>query len=499
MRIRRSVTVLAACAGLALVAGCSGNEVESGAGAPKAAGGARSDAAPRGTVTPGTAAPEEAPPVDARETPRSTFALDVDTASYSYARQRIRAGTLPDAATVRPEEFVNAFRQDYPEPSGSGFTVTADGARLPGGDTRLLRVGLRTRGEDASTRRDAALTFAIDTSGSMADEGKLDLVKDALHTLVRQLRPTDTVAIVAYADEPRVLRSATPARDRGALDAAIDDLSADGGTDLGSGVAAAYRVARDGYRKGATNRVVLLSDGLANQGDTDSRTILRKVSDSAGNGITLLCVGVGGDYGDALMEQLADHGHGMAVYVGDRAEARRVFTTELPANLDVRARAAKAQVTFDPKQVERYRLIGFDDRRLAADDFRDDSVDGGWVGPGHSVTALYEVTLAPGASGRVAEARVRWQDPASGRASESARTVSVSDVDGPLADAAPRLRADRAVAAFAEWLRAGRYAEGVQPDALASAVDAAARSTEDPQLRELAGLIRTAATLSPVR
>lgn len=492
MRFARHVTIMAVLAGLVLVAGCDtagrNESVADGGVAPRAPAGATPGA-------PGTGGTGEAGPVDARTTPTSTFALDVDTASYSYARQRIGAGSLPDPSTVRPEEFVNAFRQDYPEPAGSGFGMTADGARLPGSGTRIMRVGLQTRGEDATARRDAALTFAIDTSGSMADEGKLDLVRDALHTLVRRLRPTDRVAIVAYADEPRVLRDLTPVRDRDALDGAIDDLSADGSTDLGSGVRTAYRVAREGYRDGATNRVILLSDGLANQGDTDSRTILRKVSVQAGRGISLLCVGVGGDYGDALMEQLADHGHGMAVYVGDRAEARRAFSTQLPANLQVRARAAKAQVEFDPARVRRYRLIGFDDRRLAADEFRDDHVDGGWVGPGHSVTALYEVTLAPGASGRVATARVRWQDPESDRAREADRTVTVSDVDGSMADAAPRLRADRAVAAFAEWLRGGRSAEGVRPADLADTVDAAAASTGDARLAELAKLIRKASTL----
>jgi Ca-activated chloride channel family protein len=492
MRIVRSVTVVSALAGLALVAGCSGP------GGNRSSAGA--DSAPRKVTgatpaTTGTARPGAAPPVDARTTPKSTFALDVDTASYSYARRQLTAGSLPDPSTVRPEEFVNAFRQDYAQPAGSGFSVTTDGAKLPDSGTRIMRVGLQTRSEDAATRRDVALTFAIDTSGSMDYDGKLGLVKDALHTLIRQLRPSDRVAIVAYADEPRVLRELTAVSDRNALDDAIDELSASGSTDLGSGVETAYRVARDGYRKGATNRVILLSDGLANQGDTDSKTILDKVSDQAGRGITLLCVGVGGDYGDALMEQLADHGHGMAVYVGDQAEARRTFTTELTANLTVRARAAKAQVEFDPKRVRSYRLIGFDDRRLAADDFRNDAVDGGWVGPGHSVTALYEVTLRPKASGRVATARVRWQDPKSDEAKEAARTVSVSDLDGALADAAPRLRADRAVAAFAEWLRGDRYASDVRPESLASTADAAADATEDAQLRELATLIRTAAKL----
>ncbi len=431
--------------------------------------------------------------MSAARQPKSTFALDVDTASYHFTGERLRAGALPDRTTIRPEEFVNSFRQDYAQPAGAGFTVGTDGARLPGStDTRLLRIGLQTRGEAPAERRNAALTIAVDVSGSMADSGKLDLVKDALHTMLGQLRDADEVALVAYSDEPRVLQPLTPVRNRGALGRAIDRLEPSGGTDLGSGVQAAYRVARQGYRHGATNRVVLLSDGLANQGDTSAKTILGKVSEQAGKGISLLCVGVGGDYGDALMEQLADHGHGMAVYVADRSEARRVFVDQLPANLDVRARDAKAQVTFDPRQVRSYRLIGFDDRRLSSDAFRDDTVDGGWIGPGHSVTALYEVRLAPGAAGRVAEARVRWHDPDNGRATETAHTVSVADLAGALASGPPRLRVDYAAGYFAEVLLGSRYADHVRLASLASTVDAAARGSEDADLRDLAKLIRTA-------
>lgn len=490
----RMVVPLATLAGLALLAGCSAGSPGSAdkasgarAAAPEATGGAR-DGRKAGAQ----------PPVDARKQPKSTFALDVDTASYTYARAQLRQGRLPSAGNIRPEEFVNAFRQDYPEPSGSGFTVTTDGARLPGGDgTRLLRVGLQTRGESPANRRDAALTFVIDTSGSMSDTGKLDLVQDALHQLIGQLRPTDRVAIVACADDARVVRSMTPVSDAAALGEAVDSLSADGGTNLGAGITTGYRVARDGFRVGATNRVVLLSDGLANQGDTDADSILRTVSDEAGKGISLLGVGVGNDYGDAMMERLADHGNGMVVYVSDRAEARKVFVEDLPANLEVRARDAKAQVTFDPDAVASYRLIGFDDRRLGADDFRDDSVDGGWIGPGHSVTALYEVHLTAHASGRVGEAVVRWHDPDSGKAAERKRTVTVADLDPDLATAAPRLRADHAIAYFAELLRGSRYAHGVTYKSLRREAGAVAKRLEDSDLTELAKLIKVAAELAP--
>jgi Ca-activated chloride channel homolog len=489
----RRVWIVVALAGLGLVvSGCGGGS-SSGTSDAKSGGGqavAPGEPAPAGTNT-----NSDAQQYRADENPTSTFALDVDTASYGYAQERLDAGQLPDPSTVRPEEFVNAFRQDYPEPDGNGFTVTADGARLPGDDgTRLLRIGLQTRGESPETRRDAALTFVIDTSGSMGDTGKLDLVKDALHDLVSQLRPTDRVAIVAFSDEPHVLRSMTPASNQAALDDAIDELSADGSTNLGAGMQTGYKVARAGYRDGATNRVVLLSDGLANQGETSAKAILSTVSDEAGKGISMLGVGVGSDYGDALMEQLADHGNGMVVYVSSRAEARRVFIEDLPANLDVRARDAKAQVRFDSDTVDSYRLIGFDDRRLSSDDFRDDSVGGGWIGPGHSVTALYEVRLAPGATGHLATAAVRWHDPSTGEAAETSQQIAVPDLAPSLSGAAPRLRADHAAAYFAELLR-GENVPGVTLASLADEADAAAGATEDSDLTELARLIRVAAGL----
>lgn len=495
VRLRHAASALTVLTGLYLLTGCAGG----GPGNAPAAGsnGARAPSTERGPLDRSKrSSAGEAPPSRTADQPRSTFALDVDTASYSHARQSLRAGQLPDPSSIRPEEFVNSFRQDYRQPPGAGFTVTADGAVLPDRPgTRLLRVGLQTRGETAANRRDAALTFAVDVSGSMAEPGKLQLVKDALHQALGQLRPNDRIAIVSFNAEARVLRAMTPVRDRGAIGRAIDELGAGGGTNLGAGVRTAYRVARDGFRVGATNRVVLLSDGLANQGDTEAAPILRTVSHQAGKGISLLCVGVGGDYGDAMMEQLADHGNGLARYVADRDEARRVFVDDLPANLDVRARDAKAQVTFDPEQVRTYRLIGFDDRRLADEDFRNAAVDGGWIGPGHSVTALYEVRLAPGAAGRVGEARVRWHDPDTGRVTEAASEISVGDLAAPLSAGSARLRVDYAAAYFAEALRGGRYAEKVDLPRLAATARAVSRRTEDPDVRELAQLIGVADTL----
>ncbi len=339
-----------------------------------------------------------APEVDAGREPQSTFAIDIDTASYNSPGARSSTATGPIPRTVRPEEFINYFRQDYPQPSGDGFTVAMDGARLPrsheaAGDLRLLRVGLQTRAEDAVSRPDAALTFVIDVSGSMAEPGRLDLVQDALHTLVDQLRDTDQVAIVAYESDARVLREMTPVRSRAALHGAIDDLAPGGSTNLEDGLVTGYRVARDGFVRGATNRVILLSDGLANVGNTTAEPILRQIREEAAKQIALLGVGVGSEYGDALMERLADEGDGFVSTSRSGTQARRLFVHRLPATLTVRALDAKVQVTFDPATVASYRLVGYENRLVAAEDFRNDRVDGGEVGPGHSVTALYVVRV----------------------------------------------------------------------------------------------------------
>jgi Ca-activated chloride channel family protein len=467
MKIMLAASALA----VALVAtGCAGGSDSAGQSNQGAGGSAPRRAVPGqgGAPAPGLAAPpkgdeqgkDQGEELNGTATSYlSTFALDVDTASYGFARRALTEGRLPEPATVRPEEFVNQLRQGYPEPDGNGFSITTDGGRLAatdGGDVRMLRIGLQSRRASQGARRDANLTFVIDTSGSMAEPGRLDLVKDALHTLVGRLRPSDKVAIVAYESEARMVRSMTPASDRRELDDAIDSLRPGSSTNLEAGVVLGYREARRNFRAGVTNRVILASDGLANAGDTDSAAILRKVSDEAAQGVSLLCVGVGSDYGDSLMEQLADNGNGRAVYVSERSRAREMFVRDLPATLELRARDAKAQVAFDSRQVDSFRLIGYDDRGLKAEDFRDDTVDGGEIGPGHSVTALYAVRLRPGATGHLGDVTVRWQDPDARQPQENGRTITVDDLAPDLwSTGSSRLRVDAAAAYFAELLRDG--------------------------------------------
>ncbi len=439
------------------------------------------------------------PEVEAAEQPNSTFAIDIDTASYGYARRQLQDGHSVDPETVRPEEFINAFPQGYRQPSGDGFAVTVDGSRAPAthegaGRYHLMRVGLQTRSENPADRRDAALTFVVDVSGSMAEPGRLDLVRDALHYLIDELRPTDRVAIVAYDSKAWVVREMTPASSKGALHGAVDELQPGDSTNLEAGLVTGYQVARAGLVNGASNRVILLSDGLANTGSTSAEVILEQIREAAAKQISLLGVGVGSEYGDALMEQLADEGDGFVVYVSEREQARRLFVDRLPATLAVRALDAKVQVSFDPATVSHYRLVGYDNRVLSEEDFRDDRVDGGEVGPGHSVTALYVVRLHEGASGHVADARVRWLDPQTRAPSENVVSVTVFDLDGAFASASPRLRVTYAAGFFAEVLRRSPYGEQVRLPDLAGIAQAAFEETDDDQVAELASLIALAST-----
>lgn len=441
-----------------------------------------------------------APEADPAENPKSTFAMDVDTASYDYARNLIGQGVAPAPDTIRPEEFINAFRHPYPQPDGAGFRITMDGARLPaghrvtpGGDTRLLRIGLQTRADDTATRKDARLTFVVDVSGSMADLGKLDVVKGALRAYAEQARPTDEIAIVTFSDQAQVLRAMSPVRDRAGLLDAVDQLSTSAGTDLERGLTRGYQEARAGFRDGATNRVVLVSDALANIGNTEASPILTQVREAAAKQITLLGVGVGNDYGDSLMEELADNGDGFTVYISGASEAREVFVNQLPAALPVRALDAKVQVTFDPKTVAGYRLVGYDNRRLAASEFRDDGVDGGEVMAGHSVTALYLVRLQPGAEGAVASTRLRWQDPGTRVTAESGANVTTDTLSGGYEDAAAGLQVCYVAGWFAEQLRHSEQAAEISRADLITLAESAAARAGDPAVTELAALIRRSA------
>jgi Ca-activated chloride channel family protein len=411
---------------------------------------------------------------------QSTFALDVDTASYAIARRYVDDGNLPDPASIRVEEFVNAFDQAYRAPEDQTFAIYADGAPSPflEPDETLLRVGVKAREVRNRERPDAALTFVIDTSGSMGMEDRLGLVQDALSYLVDRLGARDSVAIVTYGSSARVVLPPTSVRQAGDIRDAIDGLRPDGSTNAEAGLALGYRLAADNLLEGGINRVILASDGVANVGNTDPADILRRISWDASLGIQLVSVGVGmGNYNDVLMEQLADQGDGFYAYLNTVDDARQLFGEKLTSTLDTVALDARVQVDFNPDLVEAYRLIGYENRALPDDSFRDDRVDAGAIGAGHASTALYALRLTGegSRSERLATVSLRWTEPDTGRAIEIAQDVRAQDLASSFGRTPATFQLDALVAAAAEVLRASRWADGYSMRDVAAAADGIAR------------------------
>jgi len=414
------------------------------------------------------------PFVDPREDPLATFAIDVDTASYSLARAYLRRGELPPPAAIRVEEFVNAFPHGYAPPPdrggerwndsrrGKAFAIHLDAAPAPfGKDLVLLRVGLKGREIQERDRRPAVLTFVVDVSGSMRREDRLVLVKRALRLLLDEMRPDDRVGLVVYGSEARVVLPHVSLRERVRVERAIESLAPEGSTNAAAGLRQGYALAGEAFRAGAINRIILCSDGVANTGTTDAEDILVRIGTEAKRGIELTTIGFGmGNYNDVLMEKLADRGDGSYHYVDNLDEARRIFVDELTGTLQTIARQVKVQVAFDPSIVRRYRLLGYENRDVADRDFRNDRVDAGEVGAGREVTALFEVSLEDGASNDdLAEVRLRYEEPDGGRVVEMVAGIGLDGIARRFDAAPPSFRRDAAVAEFAEILRHSYWAK----------------------------------------
>ncbi len=402
------------------------------------------------------------PFIDTEDDHFSTFAVDVDTASYTVTRRFVTDGNLPDPDSVRVEEFVNFFDYGYERPSEDAFAIHMEGSPSPfGGENHwLMRVGLQGKDIAADNRKDATLIFTIDVSGSMEREDRLELVKKSLRLLVDELRPTDEVGIVIYGSSGRVLLEPTSGEDKDEIKDAIDDLRPGGSTFVADGLRLAYKMAVDNVEPGRITRVIVLSDGVGNVGDTGASSILQQVQEHVDQGVTLTTVGFGmGNYNDVLMEQLANDGDGSYHYVDELSEARRIFVEDLTGTLQVIAKDAKVQVDFNPEVVSRYRLLGYENRRIADEQFRDDTVDAGEIGADHSVTALYELKLHDDADGTLGTVFVRYQDPDSSEVLEISRTLQRSELSSGFEDASPRFQLVAVVAEYAEILRESYWAQ----------------------------------------
>ncbi len=406
------------------------------------------------------------PRIDTEDDHLSTFAIDVDTASYTIMRRYINDGYLPANESVRVEEYINYFEQGYASPDEDTFAIYLEGAPSPYADNyQLLRVGIKGYDIDPDLRDDVVLTFVIDVSGSMDRENRLELVKDSLRLLLDELRPTDEVGIVVYGSEARVILEPTPVGERRDIMRAIQRLRPEGATNAEGGLILAYQMASAAFVPSSTNRVILCSDGVANVGHTGPESILNIIEAHAKDGIYLTTVGFGmGNYNDVLMEQLADNGDGFYSYVDDIKEAERVFVHNLTSTLQVVARDAKIQVDFNPEIVSRYRLIGYENRDVADEDFRNDAVDAGEIGLGHSVTALYEIkfhkeALERGAAQPVLNVYMRWEDPDNGEISEINKMMLLSDFVSEFKVTSTRFQLAVVVAQYAEVLRNSYWAK----------------------------------------
>ncbi|MFB3904217.1 MAG: von Willebrand factor type A domain-containing protein [Acidobacteriota bacterium] len=329
--------------------------------------------------------------------PLSTFSIDVDTASYSNLRRFLREGRWPPPDAVRIEEMINYFPYDYEPPhDGTPFAVATEVAQAPWAlDHRLVRIALKGRELPPAERPEANLVFLLDVSGSMQSPVKLPLVKEAMRLLVNRLQDKDRVAIVAYAGTSGLILPSTPGSDKQRILDAIDQLSAGGSTNGAAGIQLAYQQALASFKPNGINRVILATDGDFNVGMTNQGELVRLVQQQAARGVFLTALGFGmGNYKDSMLEKLADKGNGNYAYIDSLDEARKVLVEQAGGTLVTIAKDVKIQVEFNPLEVTAYRLIGYENRVMAHQDFDDDRKDAGEIGAGHTVTALYEVVPA---------------------------------------------------------------------------------------------------------
>lgn len=462
---------------------------------------------------------EENPFLEAARAPLSTFSIDVDTASYSNTRRFLNEGRLPPKDAVRIEELVNYFSYDYPQPAGSApFSVTTEVADCPwNARHRLVHIGLQGKKVSTENMPPANLVFLIDVSGSMDEPRKLPLVKSSLRTLAEQLTARDRVAIVVYAGTSGLVLPSTPGDRKGEIISAIERLEAGGSTNGGQGIQLAYRVARENFIRGGTNRVILSTDGDFNVGLTGDDALVRLIEQERQDGIFLSVLGVGeGNLNDSMMEKLADKGNGNYAYIDTESEARKALGEQVGGTLVTIAKDVKIQVEFNPRLVAGYRLIGYENRLLAERDFNDDRKDAGEIGAGHTVTALYEIVPAgqkvenPGvdslkyqqpaegqqgaSAGELLTIKLRYKEPSGG----ASKLLSVGVVDGgaSFGNASENFKFAAAVAEFGMLLRDSRYKGHASYDGALQL----ARASAGPDLRgyrkEFVGLVERARSLS---
>ena len=411
------------------------------------------------------------------ENPVSTFSIDVDTGSYSNVRRMLNHGQLPPSDAVRVEELINYFPYDYALPTSKRpFAVHTELAPAPWNSERvLLSIGIK--GQDVAKQNlpPANLVFLVDVSGSMGSPDKLPLLQSSLKLLVNQMRAQDRIALVTYASGTQVVLPSTSGSEKATINAAIDALRASGSTAGASGLQLAYSAAQQGFIKNGINRILLATDGDFNVGVSDTAQLKSMIEEKRKSGISLSTLGFGtGNYNEAMMEQIADVGDGAYSYIDNLMEGHKVLVNEMTSTLATIARDVKVQVEFNPAVVKEYRQIGYENRQLNREDFNNDKVDAGDIGAGHTVTALYELTLV-GSKGSIdplrykkaAKAhdaldselgflRLRYK-PVQANTSELIEVPLQRSAIKPFASAGNEFRFATAVAGYGQLLRGGKY------------------------------------------
>lgn len=420
---------------------------------------------------------DENPFLETRNAPLSTFSIDVDTASYANVRRHIQEGNLPPKDAVRIEELINYFEYVYAQPIGNvPFSVTNEIATCPWNTKhKIVSIGLQGKRVSLDDTPPSNLVFLLDVSGSMNDRFKLPLLKQGLKVLVNQLKPQDRVAIVVYAGSSGLVLPST--NDKNAILSALNNLEAGGSTNGGQGIRLAYKVAEDNFLANGNNRVILATDGDFNVGLQNDDELVRLIEQKRNSNVFLSVLGFGtGNLNDSMMEKLADKGNGNYAYIDSSEEARKALGQQVAGTLYTIAKDVKIQVEFNPAKVAGYRLIGYENRMLAARDFNDDKKDAGEIGAGLSVTALYEIVPA----GQVVEnegielkyskvqpsettnfnnelmtTKLRYKEP---KETESKLlTIGLIDQNNSIENASDNLRFASAVAEFGLVLRKSRY------------------------------------------
>jgi Ca-activated chloride channel family protein len=453
----------------------------------------------------------------AAEQPVSTFSIDVDTGAYANVRRFLNAGQLPPQDAVRVEEMVNYFDYRYVPPASRDvpFRVATEVAPAPWKPQALLmNIGIKVFEVAAAERPPANLVFLIDVSGSMQSPDKLPLLKNAFRLLTDQLTARDRVSMVVYAGSSGVVLEPTAGDQKHKIREAIDRLEAGGSTNGAEGIERAYQLAHDAQIKGGINRVVLATDGDFNVGVVDFEALVDMAERQRTGGVALTTLGFGtGNYNDQLLERLADAGNGNYAYVDTLNEARKVLVSELSSTLFTIAKDVKIQVEFNPATVLEYRLIGYENRMLAREDFNNDKVDAGDIGAGHRVTALYEIVpvgnqgrldplrygpqaRAAAASDELANVKLRYKKPQSDKSELLEYPIGKGSV-ATLERLSPDFRFAASVAAFGQLLRGGKYVGNYGY----GDVERLARGAldEDPEgyRREFVSLVKLADSLTP--